>query len=199
MVQMKISLTNMNANKLLMLVQGFKEFSSDEQIMTFNHNSSELGIHDHNNKQSSSKLVPKVVPLADKTTTYDKSLCPIDPSQNRSYALSWKPCQGDSLNLPDRRIHKDGDGDALFQLKTDSLPHAHDQTTKTYYKHQVYQGSVCYAFKMMICYEHVGQEQRSLRSKDDHDSKDKDLRSWNAKKTKSKGLMTKDKDQDHKA
>ncbi|GKB87525.1 hypothetical protein Tco_0959797 [Tanacetum coccineum] len=33
------------------------------------------------------------------------------------------------------RIHKDGDGDALFQLKTDSLPHAHAQTTKTYYKH----------------------------------------------------------------
>ncbi|GJU03890.1 hypothetical protein Tco_1114228 [Tanacetum coccineum] len=27
----------------------------------------------------------------------------------RSYALSWKPCQGDSLNLPDHRIHKDGD------------------------------------------------------------------------------------------
>ncbi|GJR44068.1 hypothetical protein Tco_1312171 [Tanacetum coccineum] len=29
------------------------------------------------------------------------------------------------------RIHKDGDGDALFQLKSDSLPHAHAQTTKT--------------------------------------------------------------------
>ncbi|GJY85371.1 hypothetical protein Tco_0499397 [Tanacetum coccineum] len=40
----------------------------------------------------------------------------------RSYALSWKPCQGDSLNLPDHRIHKDGDGDASFQLKSDSLP-----------------------------------------------------------------------------
>ncbi|GJV47186.1 hypothetical protein Tco_1437398 [Tanacetum coccineum] len=54
----------------------------------------------------------------------------------RSYALSWKPCQGDSLNLPDHRIHKDGDGDALFQLKSDSLPHAHSQSTKTFYKHQ---------------------------------------------------------------
>ncbi|GJY23199.1 hypothetical protein Tco_0396857 [Tanacetum coccineum] len=32
--------------------------------------------------------------------------------------------------------HKDGHGDALFQLKTDSLPHAHAQTTKTYYKHR---------------------------------------------------------------
>ncbi|GJV41578.1 hypothetical protein Tco_1420018 [Tanacetum coccineum] len=31
------------------------------------------------------------------------------------------------------RIHKDGDGDASFQLESDSLPHAHAQTTKTYY------------------------------------------------------------------
>ncbi|GJX96219.1 putative ribonuclease H-like domain-containing protein [Tanacetum coccineum] len=43
---------------------------------------------------------------------------------------------GDSLNLPDHRIHKDGDGDASFQLESDSLPHAHAQTTKTYYKYQ---------------------------------------------------------------
>ncbi|GKA41055.1 hypothetical protein Tco_0733648 [Tanacetum coccineum] len=26
-------------------------------------------------------------------------------SKDRSYALSWKPCQGDSLNLPDHRSH----------------------------------------------------------------------------------------------
>ncbi|GJS92594.1 ribonuclease H-like domain-containing protein [Tanacetum coccineum] len=32
--------------------------------------------------------------------------------------------------------YKDGDGDTSFQLKLDSLPHAHAQTTKTYYKHQ---------------------------------------------------------------
>ncbi|GKC50453.1 hypothetical protein Tco_1073198, partial [Tanacetum coccineum] len=32
--------------------------------------------------------------------------------------------------------YKDRDGDASFQLKSDSLPHAHAQTTKTYYKHQ---------------------------------------------------------------
>ncbi|GJW63618.1 hypothetical protein Tco_0115502 [Tanacetum coccineum] len=43
---------------------------------------------------------------------------------------------GDSLNLPDHRIHKDGDGDASFQPESDSLPHAHAQTTKTFYKHQ---------------------------------------------------------------
>ncbi|GJR78198.1 hypothetical protein Tco_0148983 [Tanacetum coccineum] len=53
----------------------------------------------------------------------------------RSYTLSWKPCQGYSLNLPDHRIHKDGDGDASFQLKSDTLPHAHAHFTKTFYKH----------------------------------------------------------------
>ncbi|GJW60138.1 hypothetical protein Tco_0109473 [Tanacetum coccineum] len=37
--------------------------------------------------------------------------------------------------LANWRIHKDGDGDASFQLESDSLPHAHAQTTKTYYKH----------------------------------------------------------------
>ncbi|GJX64989.1 G-type lectin S-receptor-like serine/threonine-protein kinase [Tanacetum coccineum] len=108
----------------------------------------------------------------------------------RSYALSWKPYQGDSLNLPDHRIHKDEDGDALFQLKTDSLPHAHAQTTKTYYKHQdlrimkaqelktktsaqtliykiflqryqVYQGRLLASFQDDAKYEHVGQDTRS--------------------------------------
>ncbi|GKC51407.1 hypothetical protein Tco_1074152 [Tanacetum coccineum] len=37
--------------------------------MTSDHNSSELGIHDHSNEPSSSKLVPNVVPLAVKTAT----------------------------------------------------------------------------------------------------------------------------------
>ncbi|GJV48687.1 cysteamine dioxygenase [Tanacetum coccineum] len=109
----------------------------------------------------------------------------------RPYALSWKPCQGDSLNLPDHRIHKDGDGDASFQLKSDSLPHAHAQTTKTFYKHQdsrimkaqelktktsaqtliykiflqryqVYQGRLLASFQDDAKYEHVGQDTRSL-------------------------------------
>ncbi|GJZ28391.1 retrovirus-related pol polyprotein from transposon TNT 1-94 [Tanacetum coccineum] len=116
--------------------------------------------------------------------------CLISSKNWRSYALSWKPCQGDSLNLPDHRIHKDGDGDALFQLKSDSLPHAHAQTTKTYYKHQdsrimkaqelktktsaqtliykiflqryqVYQGRLLASFQDDAKYEHVGQDTRS--------------------------------------
>ncbi|GKC69564.1 hypothetical protein Tco_1115447 [Tanacetum coccineum] len=117
-----------------------------------------------------------------------------------SYALSWKPCQGDSLNLPDHRIHKDGDGDALFQLKSDSLPHAHAQTTKTYNKHrdsrimkaqelktktsaqtlikkifiqryQVYQGRLLASFQDDAKYEHVGQDTRSQGGKDDQDGR----------------------------
>ncbi|GJS14660.1 hypothetical protein Tco_0409132 [Tanacetum coccineum] len=118
----------------------------------------------------------------------------------RSYALSWKPCQGDSLNLPDHRIHKDGDGDASFQLKSDSLPHAHAQTTKTFYKHQdsrimkaqelktktsaqtliykiflqryqVYQGRLLASFQDDAKYEHVGQDTRSQGGKDDQDGR----------------------------
>ncbi|GJX23522.1 hypothetical protein Tco_0227967 [Tanacetum coccineum] len=55
-------------------LDGFKEFCSDEQTMTSDHNSSELGIHDHNNEPSSSKLVLKVVPPADKTATLRQEL-----------------------------------------------------------------------------------------------------------------------------
>ncbi|GJX94511.1 hypothetical protein Tco_0349097 [Tanacetum coccineum] len=120
--------------------------------------------------------------------------------EDRSYALSWKPCQGDSLNLPDHRIHKDGDGDASFQLESDSLPHAHAQTTKTYYKHQdsrimkaqelktktsaqtliykiflqryqVYQGRLLASFQDDAKYEHVGQDTRSQGGKDDQDGR----------------------------
>ncbi|GJS19048.1 putative reverse transcriptase domain-containing protein [Tanacetum coccineum] len=42
--------------------------------MTSAHNRSELGIHDHINEPSSSKLVPKVVPLAVKTATSRQEL-----------------------------------------------------------------------------------------------------------------------------
>ncbi|GJU40414.1 hypothetical protein Tco_1193371 [Tanacetum coccineum] len=130
------------------------------------------------------------------------------PSLKLSYALSWKPCQGDSLNLPDHRIHKDGDGDALFQLKSNSLPHAHAQTTKTYYKHrdlrimkaqelktktsaqtliykiflqiyQVYQGRLLASFQDDAKYEHVGQDTRSQGT--DNQEKDEKHKSQTTK------------------
>ncbi|GKF78598.1 hypothetical protein Tco_0234166, partial [Tanacetum coccineum] len=42
--------------------------------MTSDHNRSELRIQDHSNEPSSSKLVPKVVPLAVKTATSRQEL-----------------------------------------------------------------------------------------------------------------------------
>ncbi|GKB34007.1 hypothetical protein Tco_0873408, partial [Tanacetum coccineum] len=42
--------------------------------MTSDYNRSELGIQDHSNEPSSSKLVPKVVPLANKTATSRQEL-----------------------------------------------------------------------------------------------------------------------------
>nr|GEV04270.1 copia protein [Tanacetum cinerariifolium] len=60
-----------------------------------------------------------------------------------SNTLSWKPCQGGSskLNLPDHMysiyiVKQSLRNRSLIPAKSDSLPHAHAQTTKTYYKHQ---------------------------------------------------------------
>ncbi|GKD13497.1 hypothetical protein Tco_1197904 [Tanacetum coccineum] len=90
---------------------------------------------------------------------------------------------------------RDGDGDTSFQLKSNSLPHAHAQTTKTYYKHQdsrikksqelktktsansdiqdiplryqVYQGRLLASFQDDVKCEHVGQDTRSQGGKDE--------------------------------
>nr|GEV02223.1 ribonuclease H-like domain-containing protein [Tanacetum cinerariifolium] len=45
-----------------------------------------------------------------------------------SYALSWKPCQGDSLNLPDHRYKVEVP--ATFQRSRIHKPHAHTQAFK---------------------------------------------------------------------
>ncbi|GJX53751.1 hypothetical protein Tco_0282120 [Tanacetum coccineum] len=85
--------------------------------MTSDQNSSELGIHDHSNEQSSSKLVLKFVPPANRIATSRQEL-----------ELLFHH------HITILRLY-DGGG-IPFQLKSDSLPHAHAQTTKTYYKHQ---------------------------------------------------------------
>ncbi|GKA44625.1 hypothetical protein Tco_0737349 [Tanacetum coccineum] len=131
--------------------------------------------------------------------------------EERSYALSWKPCQGDSLNLPDHRYKRRCC--SLIPAESDSLPHAHAQTTKTYYKHQdsrikkaqelktktsansdiqdlplryqVYQGRLLASFQDDAKYEHVGQDTRSQGGKDDKDKQGKDLK-ISESKTKSK-------------
>ncbi|GJZ99403.1 hypothetical protein Tco_0671954 [Tanacetum coccineum] len=80
-------------------------------------NSSELIIHDHNNEPSSSKLVPKVVPLADKTATSRQELELLFHHHITMLRYKRRCC-------------------SLIPAESDSLPHAHAQTIKTYYKHQ---------------------------------------------------------------
>ncbi|GJV69639.1 hypothetical protein Tco_1485148 [Tanacetum coccineum] len=92
----------------------------------------------------------------------------------------------------------DGDGDDLIPSESDSLRHAHAQTTKTFYKHQdsrimkaqelktktsaqtliykiflqryqVYQGRLLASFQDDAKYEHVGQDTRSQGGKSDRD------------------------------
>ncbi|GJR50960.1 hypothetical protein Tco_1401481 [Tanacetum coccineum] len=259
--------------------------------MTSDHNSSELGIHDHSNELSSSKLVPKVVPPADKTSRQElkllfhhhitmlriKKKCMDKGSKERSpphnlgrnrvntYAVRITMLIADieddimdpvmqCTTLPSHSgfsqqklvsfvteihttsidfltpIHKlltrvlriilvivpehPSDTYVLTMkmeillepasnkllLKSDSLPHAHAQTTKTYYKHrdsrimkaqelktktsaqtliykiflqryQVYQGRLLASFQDDAKYEHVGQDTRSQGGKDDQDER----------------------------
>ncbi|GJY24162.1 hypothetical protein Tco_0397820 [Tanacetum coccineum] len=132
----------------------------------------------------------------------------------RSYALSWKPYQGDSLNLPDHRYSiytvkwSYGIGGYIkmemvmpsFPAEVGSLPHAHPENFKTFYKHQdsrimkaqelktktsaqtliykifiqryqVYQGRLLASFQDDAKYEHVGQDTRSQGGKDDQDGR----------------------------
>ncbi|GJU92655.1 leucine-rich repeat-containing protein [Tanacetum coccineum] len=51
-----------------------------------------------------------------------------ESNHQRSYALSWKSCQVDSLNLPDHRYKRRCCSPIL--AKSDSLPHAHTQAFK---------------------------------------------------------------------
>ncbi|GJS25544.1 retrovirus-related pol polyprotein from transposon TNT 1-94 [Tanacetum coccineum] len=110
---------------------------------------------------------------------------------------------------------KNGDGDSLIPAGVEFIiPHAHAQTTKTYYMHQdsriekaqeiktktfaqtliykiflqryqVYQGRLLASFQDDAKYEHVGQDTRSQGGKEKSRRKDKDLK-ISDKKTKSK-------------
>ncbi|GJY06571.1 hypothetical protein Tco_0373625 [Tanacetum coccineum] len=125
-----------------------------------------------------------------------------------SYDLSWKPCQGDSLNLPDHRYKRQCC--SLIPTESDALPHAYAQTTKSYYKHQysrikkaqefktktfansdkqdlplryqVYQGRLLAIFQDDVKYEHVGQDTRSQGGKDDKYKQGNDLKISEQKK-----------------
>ncbi|GKD54761.1 retrovirus-related pol polyprotein from transposon TNT 1-94 [Tanacetum coccineum] len=83
MVQMTISLTNMNVNKILMSVQGFKEFSTNEQAMTSVHISLGLVLYQMMSDHNSSDLAPQrqetsvandtsgLIPQRQKASDYD--------------------------------------------------------------------------------------------------------------------------------
>ncbi|GJY37790.1 retrovirus-related pol polyprotein from transposon TNT 1-94 [Tanacetum coccineum] len=161
--------------------------------ITSDHNSSELRIHDHSNEPSSSKLVPKVVPPA-----YQDN----NPRQEMELLFHY--------HITMLRLY--GGGGIPFQLKSNSLPHAHAQTTKTYYKHQdsrikkaqelktktsansdikdisleiKLRGRLLASFQEDAGYKHAGQDTRSQDGKDDQDKQGKDLK-ISKSKTKSK-------------
>ncbi|GKF99605.1 hypothetical protein Tco_0301296 [Tanacetum coccineum] len=111
----------------------------------------------------------------------------------------------------------------LIPAEANSLPHAHAQTTKTYYKHQdssikkaqvlktntsaysdikdnssetKLQGRLLEGFQEDAKYDHVGQVTRSQGGKDDQDKQGKDLE-ISKSKTKSKDKKKRLKIKDH--
>ncbi|GJT57018.1 hypothetical protein Tco_0992072 [Tanacetum coccineum] len=66
--------SNLSGSKYEEYTSGMKCTCLVLSQMTSDHNRSELGIQDHSNEPSSSKLVPKVVPLAVKTATSRQEL-----------------------------------------------------------------------------------------------------------------------------
>ncbi|GJS58898.1 hypothetical protein Tco_0653682 [Tanacetum coccineum] len=165
---------------------------------------SELGIHDHSNEPSSSKLVPKVVPPVDKTSTSQQEL-----ELLFSLLTNGNPSRVNLKQLCGRYKRRCC---SLILAESDSLSHAHAQTTKTYYKHQdsrikkaqelktntsansdikdpssetKIRGRLLESFQEDAKYEHVGQDTGSQDGKDDKDKQRKDLK-ISELKTKSK-------------
>nr|GEV92893.1 retrotransposon protein, putative, Ty3-gypsy subclass [Tanacetum cinerariifolium] len=141
-------------------------------------------------------------------TLYSSADCTSNPNDkgkcaHKFYTLSWKPCQGGSskLNLP---VHRNKRWCCrLIPAESDSLPHAHAQTTKTYYKHQdsrinkaqelktktsatsdikdtssetKIQRRLLASFQNDAKYEHVGEDTRSQYGKDNKDKQGKDIK-----------------------
>ncbi|GJY09344.1 hypothetical protein Tco_0377529 [Tanacetum coccineum] len=166
-------------------------------------------VHNHHLEEARKKTQEKRVMLFSIHSDEWKSFQTQPQIALRSYALSWKPCQEDSLNLPRYKSWCF----SPIPAESDSLPHAHAQTTKTYYKnqdsrikkaqklktktsvnsdiqdlplrYQVYQGRLLASFLDDAKYEHVGQDPRSQDGKDDKDKQGKDLK-ISESKTKSK-------------
>ncbi|GJT32110.1 retrovirus-related pol polyprotein from transposon TNT 1-94 [Tanacetum coccineum] len=117
---------------------------------------------------------------------------PVDQTDYRSKIGSLMYLTSSRPDIVQADSYKDGDGDASFQLKSDSLPHAHTQTTKKYYTHQdsrikkaqvlktktsansdkqdlplkyqVYQGRLLASFQKDAKYEHVGNKTQDRKA-----------------------------------
>ncbi|GJU96955.1 hypothetical protein Tco_1326226 [Tanacetum coccineum] len=161
--------------------------------MTSDQNSSELGIHDHSNEQSSSKLVLKFVPPANRIATSRQELELLFHHHITILRYKRRCC-------------------SLIPAESDSLPYAYAQTTKTNYKHQdlrikkaqelktktsanydikdnssetKLRERLSESFQEDTKYEHIGQDTRSQGGKDDQDKQGKYLE-ISKSKTKSK-------------
>ncbi|GJX42924.1 hypothetical protein Tco_0259600 [Tanacetum coccineum] len=98
--------------------KGFKEFKSDKQAMTSDHNSSELGIHDHSNEPSSSKLVPKVVPSTDTTAPSKQELDLLFGPLYDEFFTAGTSCVNKSSSPTDNSIQQDTPPSATAQSTT---------------------------------------------------------------------------------
>nr|GEU66062.1 hypothetical protein [Tanacetum cinerariifolium] len=192
-----------------------KDISQTDIAMTSDHNSSKFIIHDHNNEPSSSNLVPKVVPPADKTVTSRQELELLFHHHITMLRLKLRPERQRrvyaSVHLS-FALEEKSSNIILILAESDLLPHAHAQTTKTYYKHQdsrikkaqelkkktsansdikdnssetKLHGRLLESFQDNAKYGHVGQDTRSQGGKDDQDKQEKYLK-ISEQKTKSK-------------
>ncbi|GJU24695.1 hypothetical protein Tco_1163316 [Tanacetum coccineum] len=79
-------------------------------VMTSDHNSLELRIHNHSNELSSSKLVPKVVPPADKTDTSRQELELLFHHHITMLRFEDVPNVGKEIHFLGLQIHQSHDG-----------------------------------------------------------------------------------------
>ncbi|GKA16907.1 gag-pol polyprotein [Tanacetum coccineum] len=97
-----------------------------------------------------------------------KSTTSSNTISKRSYVLSWKPCQGDSLNLPDHRYKHWCC--SLILAKSDSLPRAHTQASK---KHSIEEIVSLDEDKEVESFqdknEHVGQKHKLIKKSNQDD------------------------------
>ncbi|GJV86163.1 hypothetical protein Tco_1526061 [Tanacetum coccineum] len=143
-------------------------------------------------KPASNKLL-----VGNRTSKHGKSITTVLEGSN---ALRAGNPVKEIFNRPNHRIIKMEMGEASSRQESNSLPHAHAQTTKTFYKHQdsrimkaqelktktsaqtliykiflqryqVYQGRLLASFQDDAKYEHVGQDTRSQGGKDDQDKR----------------------------